>query len=138
MSAKTATTCVNSAQGILNGLGVPIVSAYDQTALTATGTIVIPTVTTGGQGITRGKIRIQSSAVNGATTTAVGNITCTDGTNTVQVGSTNRISATAAGVTFDFITEFIVGILATSFSIPVTLAGGTTIATINTEIFGTP
>jgi hypothetical protein len=138
MAVQKSSTCVQTAQGILNGLGCPIVSAFDQTALTATGTITVATLTPGGGGITRGKIRIQTSAVNGATTLAVGAITCTDGTNTVQVGTTARISVTAAGTTFDFLTEFIVGIFATSFSFPVTLAGGTQAATINTEIFGTP
>lgn len=137
MTAKTASTCTYSAQGILNGLGTPIVSAYDQTALTATGTITIAT-SNNGQGIRQGKIRIQTSSVNGATTTAIGAITCTDGTNTVQLGSTTRIATTAAGTVIDFITEFITAIFATSFSFTVTLGGGSTIATVNSEIFGTP
>lgn len=137
MAAQASSTCIQSAQGILTGFGAPIVSAYDQTALTATGNIVVPTVTPGGIGITRGKIRVQIYTLNAATTIAMGGITCTDGTTTVQVGATNRVAATAAGTQLDFLTDFIVGIIATSFTIPITLAGSTTTATVNTEIFGT-
>ena len=125
MSAQTTSTCVQTAQGILTGLGAPSVSAYDQTALAATGTITVPTVTTGGVGITRGLVRIQASAVNPVTTSAIGAITATDGTRTVQVGATNRLATTAAGVVWDLLADFIIGIVATSFSFTVTQGGAT-------------
>lgn len=140
MAAQKASTCTQSAQGILNGLGVPIVSVYDQTALTATGTITLNTNTNNGIGITRGLIRIQAGlgTVNAATTCAIGAITGTNGTNTVQLGATNRLATTAAGVVWDLLVDFICAILCTSISFTVTLAGATQAATINTEIFGTP
>lgn len=135
MAAKTASTCVNTAQGTLPGFGAPIQSAFDQATLAATGTITVPIPA---PGITKGKIRIQTSGVNAATTTAIGAITATDGTTTVQVGATARVSTTAAGVAIDLISEFVLGINATSFSFAATLAGATTAATVNTEIFGNP
>jgi len=134
MAAKTTTTCTNTAAGTLPGFGAYSQTGFDQTALTSTGSI---TVTMTGA-VTKGKIRIQFSAVNAATTIAVGAITATDGTNTVQVGATARVSATSAGTVVDLITEFVIGINATSFTIPVTLGGSTQAATVNTEIYGNP
>lgn len=141
MAAQKSSTCTQSSQGILCGyLGSPIVSAYDQTALTATGTITVPTNSNNGVGISRGLIRIQAGlgTVNAATVCAIGAITGTNGTNTVQLGATNRLAATAAGTVWDLLADFVCAILVTSISFTVTLSGGTTIATINTEVFGTP
>jgi hypothetical protein len=137
MSVQSKSTFLNPCSGIPAGyMGAPIVQAYDLTALTATGTITVNVAGTNGQGVRRGVVRIKSSAVNGATTIAIGSITGTDGTNTVQLGATNRLAATAAGVNFDLFADFVSDLFLTSLSFTVTLAGGTTIATINTEVYG--
>lgn len=137
MASQSKSPFLNPSSGIPAGyMGAPIVQSYDLTALTATGTITLNVAGTNGAGIRRGIIRIKSSAVNGATTIAIGPITGTDGTNTVQLGATNRLAATAAGVNFDLFAEFVSDLFLTSISFTVTLAGGTTVATINTEIYG--
>jgi hypothetical protein len=82
-------------------------------------------------------VRIKSSAVNGVTTILRGNVTVTDGTNTVVVQPA-RAAASAAGTNFDENFDIYTDLQATSISFPVTLAGATLIATINTEVFGNP
>lgn len=135
MASVSKTTCVNSSQGTLNGFGVPILAAFDQTALAATGTITLASLS---PAITKGKIRIQINGVNVATTLAIGAITATDGITPYQVGPSANVATTAAGTFLDFIRDFVLGINATSFAFTVTLAGGTQAATVNTELFGTP
>lgn len=134
MASQLASTCVNPSAGILLGFGVPIGQAFDQTALTATGTITL----TPNNPISKGKLRVQGLNPNVATTIAIGAITATNGTSTVQIGSTANISTTAAGTEIDFLKEFILPFAATSFSIPVTLAGATTTVTLNSEVSGNP
>jgi len=136
MAAVTTSACTNPAASTLLGFGAPIGFGFDSTAMTATATTTI--AITGCPGITKGKIRIQCTNPNAATTFAVGLITATDGTTTVQVGGTTTFAATAAGTKFDFIKEFVLPISANSFSIVFTLAGSTTTGTVNTEIYGNP
>jgi hypothetical protein len=117
----------------MQGLGVPAVQAYDVTALAATGTITLALSSP----CTKLQVRLKSSAVNGATTILRGAVTITDGTNTVRVQPAGA-AATAAGQNFDENFDVLTDIQATSISIPVTLGGATTVATISTEVYGNP
>jgi hypothetical protein len=118
---------------MLLGLGAPIANIYDVTALTATANITITFATP----VTKGQVRSKSGTTNGATTILRGNVTGTDGTNTVTL---NRAwpAASAAGTDFDEIYDFCSDLKLTSLTIPFTLGGGTTTTTIDTEVFANP
>jgi hypothetical protein len=133
MTQQATTPFTNTSAAVLLGLGAPIANLYDVTALTATGNVVITFATP----VTKGQIRSKSSAVNGVTTIARGNVTGTDGTNTVTLARAWP-AASAAGTNFDEIYDFCSDLQLTSITIPFTLAGATTIATINTEVFANP
>jgi hypothetical protein len=135
MTAQATTPFTNTSAAAMLGLGVPVAQAFDVTALAAVGpttiTIALPTP------CTKIQMRIKSSAVNGATTILRGQVTLTDGTNTTVVEPA-RAAATAAGANFDENFDIYTDLQANSISFPVTLGGGTTTATINTEVFGNP
>jgi hypothetical protein len=135
MAQQSSTPFVQTALGTMLGFGAPLVTYYDSTALTATGTITLTGWT--GPAITKGKLRIKSTATNGATTLAIGNITVTDGTNTEIIKQT-ALSTTSAGTNFDFLYEWASDLQVTSLSFTVTLAGGTQASTIDSELFGNP
>lgn len=135
MTAQATSPFTQTSAAAMLGLGVSAVQAYDATALVAAGPATI-TLALAPVPCTKLQIRIKSSAVNGVTTILRGNISVTDGTNTVVVQPARAV--TAAGANFDEIWEIITDIQATSISFPVTLAGATTTATINTEVFGNP
>lgn len=78
-----------------------------------------PFNTSGGPAPSGGKIRIRTSSVSAAVTTAV-IFTVTDGTTTLQVG---QIAATAAGVGIDEVVDFQTDLGITSISAVVTLGG---------------
>jgi len=134
MTAQASSPFLQPSAAVMLGLGTPIVQAYDVTALVAAGpgtiTLTFPVA------CTKLQIRIKSSAVNGVTTILRGNISLTDGTNTTVVQPARTV--TAAGANFDEIWEIVTDLQATSLSFPVTLAGATTTATINTEVYGNP
>jgi len=132
MTQQATTPFVNPIAGV-TGMGTTIVQVYDVTAQTASGTITL----TLPQAITKGKMRIKSTAVNASTTTAIGAVTATDGTNPVQI-SAALLPTTAAGARFDLLLDFACDIQATSISFATTLAGATQAATINTELYGNP
>jgi len=136
MTAQASTPFTQTSAGAMVGLGVAAVQAYDATALAAAGptTITIPLAPVP---CTKLQVRIKSSAVNAVSTILRGQVTVTDGTNTVVVQQA-RAAATAAGANFDENFDVFTDIQATSLSFPVTLAGATTTATINTEVFGNP
>jgi hypothetical protein len=133
MTAQATSPFLLTSAAVLLGLGAPIANIYDVTALAATGNVVITFVTP----VTKGQIRSKSSAVNGATTALRGAVTGTDGTNTVRLQPAWS-AATAAGQNFDEIYDFCSDLQLTSITIPFTLGGGTTVATINTEVFANP
>lgn len=133
MTQQASSPFLQPSAAAMIGLGFPIVNVFDVTALTATGNIVL----TLPQPITKGQIRLKSSAVNAATTIARGAVTGTDGTNTVRLQPAVS-AATAAGQNFDETFDVLSDLQITSITIPVTLAGATTIATINTELYGNP
>ena len=137
MTAKTSSTCTNTAEGVMLGFGSPSVSGFDQTALSATGTITVTMnagpITAG----TKGLIRIQCLNPNAGTTIAIGPLTVTDGSTTVQV-SGSLLSATSAGVEIDLFKEFVCPINATSIAYTATLGGSPTTGTFNTEVFANP
>jgi hypothetical protein len=133
MTQQATTPFIQTSAAMLLGLGAPIQNIYDVSALAATGNVVITFVTP----VTKGQIRSKSSATNGATTILRGAVTGTDGTNTVRLQPA-WAAATAAGQNFDEIYEFVSDLQLTSLTIPFTLAGATTVATINTEVFGNP
>jgi hypothetical protein len=135
MTQQASTPFTNTSAAAMLGLGAPIAQVYDVTALAAAGptTITLPLPVA----CTKLQIRIKSSAVNGVTTILRGNVTVTDGTN-VAVVQPARAAATAAGANFDENFDVYTDLQATSISFPVTLAGATLIATINTEVFGNP
>lgn len=133
MTAQTSSPFTQSSIATMLGFGAPIVTTYDQTALTATGTITL----TFSQAITKGRLRVKSGSTNAATTLAIGNVTVTDGTNTVIVRQA-WLATTSAGTNFDQILEFCTDIQATSLSFTVTLAGATQASTISSEFFGNP
>lgn len=66
-----------------------------------------------------GKVRIRTSSVSAAATTAA-TVTVTDGTTTLQVG---QIPATAAGVAIDQVVDFQTDLGITSVSVVLALAG---------------
>lgn len=134
MTLQATSPFVNTAAALTMGMGAAIVQAYDVTAQTASGTITIPF----SQAVTKGLLRIKSSAVNAATITAIGIVTVTDGTNTVEVSFGPLLPATAAGGRFDVMLDFAVDIQATSLSFTTTLTGTTQAVTINSEFFGNP
>lgn len=135
MTAQATSPFTQPSAAALLGLGCPIVQSYDVTALAAVGptTITIPL----SQACTKLQMRIKTSAVNAATTILRGNVTITDGTNTAVVQPARAV-ATAAGANFDENFDILTDLQATSISYPVTLGGGTTIATVNTEVYGNP
>lgn len=133
MTQQATTPFINTSAAILLGLGAPIQNIYDVTALAATGNVVIAFPTP----VTKGQIRSKSSAVNAATTILRGAVTGTDGTNTVRLNPAWS-GATAAGQNFDEIYDFASDLQITSITIPFTLGGASTIATINTEVFANP
>ena len=133
MTQQATTPFVQSSSSTMLGFGAPIVQTYDVTAQAASGTITL----TFSQPVTKGRLRIKSSGVNAVTTSAIGALTVTDGTNVVEVRGP-LLAATAAGANFDIITEFCTDIQATSLSFATTLGGATTTATINSEFFGNP
>jgi hypothetical protein len=136
MAQQSSTPFVQTALGTMLGFGAPLVQYYDSTALTATGTITLTGWT--GPAITKGKLRIKSAAVNAATTIAIGNITATDGTNTVIIKGTALATTSAGSGLFDFLYEWASDLQVTSISFTVTLAGSSTIATIDSELFANP
>jgi hypothetical protein len=135
MTQQASTPFLNTSQAATMGLGVPVANVYDVTALVAAGpaTITLPLPVA----CTKIQVRIKSSAVNGVTTILRGNVTVTDGVNTAVVQPA-RAAASAAGANFDENFDIYTDLQATSVSFPVTLGGATTIATINTELFGNP
>lgn len=133
MTQQATTPFTNTSAAVLLGLGAPIGIFYDVTALTATGNVTITFNTP----VTKGQIRSKSSATNAATTALRGAVTATDGTNTVRIQPA-WTAATAAGQNFDEIYDFCSDLQITSITIPFTLGGGTTIVTINTEVFANP
>lgn len=137
MTQQATTPFVQTSLGVMLGFGSPIVQIYDVTALTATGTITLTDTATDAVPFTKGRIRVKSSAVNAATTAAIGIVTGTDGTTTVTLKSA-PLATTAAGTGFDINFDFISDLQLTSISFTVTLAGSSTIATINTELFANP
>ena len=136
MTQQATTPFVETSQGLMLGFGAPISNTYDVTALTATGTITL-TPASPGTPFTRGRLRIKSSAVNGSTTLAIGIITGSDGTNTVTLRGA-PLATSAAGANFDLNFEIVSDLQLTSISYTVTLAGGTQLATINSELFANP
>lgn len=135
MTQQATTPFVQTSASAMLGLGAPIIQVYDVTALTATGTITLTPANS--VAFTKGRLRIKSSAVNAATTLAIGILTATDGTNTVELRPA-LLPTTAAGANFDLSSEILTDIQATSLSFTVTLAGGTQIATISSEFFANP
>lgn len=133
MTVQASSPFLQPSGNSLMGLGVSNTQVYDVTVLAASGNIVI----TLPQICTKGRLRIKSSGVNAATTIAIGAITGTDGTNTVQFGGVG-FAATPAGVNFELLKELLTDLQLTSITIPVTLAGATTAATISTEFYGIP
>jgi hypothetical protein len=133
MTLQASSPFIQTSAAAMSGLGVAGVSVYDVTALAATGniTIALPSV------CTKLQVRIKSSLVNAATTIVRGPVTITDGTNTTRVQQGSAV-ATAAGQNFDENFDIYTDLQATSITIPYTLAGATTIATLSTEIFGNP
>lgn len=139
MTQQATTPFVKSSASQMLGHGSPAIQCYDVTALAATGTITLTPATsqTNAQPFTQGRVRIKSSAVNAATTQAIGVLTGSDGTNTVVLGVA-LLPATAAGQNFDVIQEFSSDLQLTSLSYTVTLGGATTTATVSTELFANP
>lgn len=141
MTQQSSTPFTQTAKGTMLGLGAPIQLYYDVTALTATGTITLTVNPNADQTdsvpITKGRLRIKSTLVNAATTLAIGPVTVSDGTNTVQQ-SNALLATTAAGTEFDINADIYSELQVNTLSFTVTLAGGTQIATINTEFFGNP
>ena len=133
MTQQATSPFVNTSAALTLGMGAPIVQTYDVTAQAASGTITL----TFSQPITKGQLRIKSSALNAATTSAIGGVTVSDGTNVVVV-SDPVLATTAAGQNFDRLLRFACDIQATSLSFATTLAGATTTATISSEFFGNP
>lgn len=133
MTAQATSPFVQTALGTTQGW-VSRVQAYDQTVLAATGTI---TLTTFAIPITKARLRIKSSAVNAATTQAIGIVTGTDGTSTVTL-SPALLATSAAGTSFDLTTDLFSDLQLTSISFTVTLAGGAQASTISSELFGIP
>jgi hypothetical protein len=136
MTAQATSPFLQPSAAAMLGLGFPIVNVFDVTALAAVGPTTI-TLPIPAPGATKLQVRIKTSAVNAATTILRGAVSVTDGTNTVGVQPA-RAAATAAGANFDENFDVYVDINVTSISFPVTLGGGTTIATINTEVYGNP
>jgi hypothetical protein len=135
MTLQASSPFLQSSQGTMTGLGVPVVSVYDVTALAAAGptniTIALPTP------CTKIRVRQKSSLVNAATTILRGAVTITDGVNTTRVQPAVT-AASAAGQNTDENFDIYTDLQTTSITIPITLAGATTIATMNTEVFGNP
>jgi hypothetical protein len=123
----------------MTGLGAPILSFFDVTALTATGTITLNLANAGINAvpITKGRLRIKTTAVNAATTTAIGAVSVTDGTNTVQA-SAALLAVTAVGTAIDIHIDIYSELQVNSISFTVTLAGSATVATVSTEFFANP
>jgi hypothetical protein len=136
MTAQATSPFTQPSAAAMLGLGSPLINVYDVTALAAVGPTTI-TLAVPSPGGTKFQLRIKTSAVNAATTILRGNVTATDGTNPVVVQPA-RAAASAAGGNFDEIFEFLTDIQVTSVSFPVTLGGGTTTATINSELYGNP
>lgn len=133
MTQQATTPFTSTSASLTLGMGAPIVQIYDVTVQAAGGTIVL----TFPQPITKGQLRVKSSAVNALTTIAIGNVTVTDGTNVVIVHPSTE-PATAAGQNFDVLMRFACDIQATSLSFATTLTGASQVATINSEFFGNP
>jgi hypothetical protein len=133
MTQQATTPFKNTSAALVLGMGAPIVQVYDVTAQTANGTITL----TWSQPITKGQLRVKSSALNAATTASIGAVTVTDGTNVVVVYG-QLLPGTTAGQAFDRLIRFACEIQATSLSFSTTLGGTTVAATINSEFFGNP
>src|SRR5215472_14632892 len=99
MTVQANTPFVNTSSSGMIGKGAPIIQVYDVTVLAAAGPTTI-TLTVPNGYMTKGQVRLKSSAVNAATTITIGNITLSDGTNTVL--SRPAQAATAAGQNLDF------------------------------------
>lgn len=138
MSAKTSSTCTNTAEGLLLGFGAPACMGFDQTALTATGTITITTNAGPSTVFTKGILRIQMVNPNAGTTLAIGTVTVTDGVTTVQMGTGTALATTSAGVEVEVIKDIISALNATTITFTVTLAGSPTTVTVNSEFYGNP
>jgi hypothetical protein len=135
---------INPVSQSLPGFGSPTSGGYAIQALVAAGptTITIAATSTtpsangipfnlnGGPPPSRGKVHVRTSSVNAATTTSF-IITVTDGTTTYQV---DAVGNTAVGVAVDFTQEFNTDLAITSVSVAVTLAGSSTIATVEVEV----
>jgi hypothetical protein len=133
MTQQATTPFSSTSASLTLGMGAPIVQAYDVTAQTASGTITLAF----SQPITKGQLRIKSTGVNAATTSSIGAVTVTDGTNVVVV-SDPLLPATTAGQNFDRLLRFACDIQATSLSFATTLGGATEAVTLNSEFFGNP
>src|ERR1700733_8466001 len=107
MTVQSTSPFVIPSGGLMLGFGAPLLDYFDSTALTATGTITLTPV--GPQStvipFTRGRLRVKSVTPNAATTIAIGILTGTDGTNTVELGGA-MLAVTAAGTNFDISKEF--------------------------------
>jgi hypothetical protein len=133
MTQQASTPFTNTSAGATVGLGASIAQVYDVTALAATGNIVIQLPVA----CTKIQVRSKSTAVNAATTILRGAVTVSDGANVVRVQPAAS-AATAAGQNFDENFDVYTDIQVTQITIPYTLAGATTVATIDTEVFGNP
>lgn len=139
MTQQAQTPFIDTSSSAMMGLGAPIIQTYDVTTQAASGTITLTPSTSqpNAQPFTKGRLRIKSSGVNAATTIAIGALTGTDGTNTVLLKPA-LLPVTGAGQNFDISTEFISDLQLISVSFSTTLAGATTAATINSEMFANP
>jgi len=139
MTQQATSPFVQPSGNAMLGLGAPIIQTYDVTVLAATGTITLTPATsqTNAQPFTKARLRMKSSAVNAATTITIGNVTGSDGTNTVILHNA-ELATTAAGANFDVNMILLSDLQLTSISYTVTLAGTTTAATISSELYANP
>jgi hypothetical protein len=113
---------LNSIRRTLLSLGFACTFVQRQGVATpvATTNIVIPATGSFTPVLSCGKIRVKNATVGAASTSYVGKITATDGTNVVQLYP-GDLSATAAGQGLDEVIEFNSDLQITSITVPVTV-----------------